>query len=450
MPIDFYKNKNPYSKPAENTIGKYSLAAGGVSESWKKIYQEKKPIFSNVKPNYGIMERVPNYVNNPIVIQPNYNVGLRNTYGVLDYKKLTFEDIKNHALQKQDLAESTVKARMKLLAKMETHAVYPIDFNKPDWKQFFRYMDHIKIHGETNCYGKLNPVGIHGLKNRRNAWYMYAVAIGCEDIFPKYPIPKRKIPDNSNDVPIPTPETVYAMLNNKYVKNRDLNRYIQYLFWFGFFIGAAPEKEWILLNVDDVVIDTYGNNFITIKRPKVGNKSRKLRIEKTIATSPVHKSFYNYLTYIRPKFALKSTKALFPDPKTKKRWSNCDKLRHLLTKHGKSVYRPFYPYLMRHWCGTARMLEWDKKGNSFMRVNYWLGHKKTEMTKRYCRFAELFSDDKGSWLSRSLKQKRSGGLVGKTKNAQESAINGAVVQNTLSNTCDTRQVRDFFLLELKK
>jgi hypothetical protein len=172
----------------------------------------------------------------------------------------------------------------------------------------------------------------------------------------------------------------------------------------------APEKEFIILNITDLIIDKYGNNTIRITRPKVGNKSRILRLEKTIACSPVHKSVLNYLKFVRPKYADPAEKALFVDPRTGLRWKDEDILRRFLTKYGKMVYSVFFPYIMRHWCGTARMIEWKKTDTALAKVNYWLGHTKLDQTKKYVDFAYLFHDNDGSWLSRALKRGSRGGL----------------------------------------
>jgi hypothetical protein len=331
-----------------------------------------------------------------------------NNYDVLNPEFCSLKDIENHALVIQELSPTTVKSRIRLIKKMANHPIVPIDFNHPTPQTFSRYMNYIKVEGDYDRYGRLKPVGKHGLKNRRLAWYMCEVAWGFDDIWPKYKI--RKIPDRSRDIQIPNPDTVRAMLHYKYVNNRDLNRLIQYYFFFGFFIGMAPEKEFIILDVNDVIIDKYGNNTIRITRPKVGNKSRILRIEKTIATSPVYKSVLNYLKYIRPKFSDVNEKALFVDPRTGQRWKDADTLRRFLTKFGKMVYPAFFPYLMRHWCGTARMIEWKKTDTALAKVNYWLGHTKLDQTKKYVDFAFLFHDDDGSWLSRALKRGFHGGL----------------------------------------
>lgn len=392
------------------------------------------------------------------VYYPQYDPIYQKEYGVLNPETLTFKDIEEHAIKHQNKdPKGTVKKLMDYLGKMASHPVFPVDFNNPDWKQYFRYMDHIKEHGDYDRYGHLKSVGVHGLPNRDEAWLMYLRAIGYQDRFPRYKIPKRLIPDNSMDKPIPQPEDVYEMLNFKYVSRkefdryypmlkaeglrpRDLNRYIQYLFFFGHFIGMAPEKEWVILNVGDIIQSKTGRWRIRITRPKVGNKKRIIPLETTISVSPVHKSIKNYLLKVRPKFA-KKEEALFVDPRTGERWG-IDALRRFLTKYGKRVYAPFYPYLMRHWCGTARLIDWDREGiDAFSRVMEWLGHADPKDTKIYCALSKLFDDNNGSWLSRALKQDWLGGLDGSPRDAQQKANKGVVVQNIRNKKKESPQAR---------
>jgi integrase len=211
---------------------------------------------------------------------------------------------------------------------------------------------------------------------------MCEVAGGVDGMYPKYKI--RKIPNRKRDIPIPTLETVRTLLSYKYVKDWYFNKYIQYLFFFGFIIGLAPEKEFLILNLDDVNIDDFGNNFIRIIRPKVRNTVRKLPLEKTIAISKVHMSVRNYLQYIRPKITESNYKGLFPNPYTGLQWKNEDEIRRFLTKYGKLVYKPFFPYLMRHWCGTARMIEWGSNDRALGMVKYQLGHTKLDQVTNIC------------------------------------------------------------------
>ena len=78
------------------------------------------------------------------------------------------------------------------------------------------------------------------------------------------------------------------------------------------------------------------------------------------------------------------------------------------------VYPTFYPYLMRHWCATARLIEWEKiqHKEALSRVSYWLGHDQLDQTKEYINLVNLFDENNGSWLSRALKRYSIGGLHG--------------------------------------
>ena len=309
---------------------------------------------------------------------------------------------------------------------MSKHPIYPVDFNNPNWEQYFHYVDYIKMNGEMDRYGNIKPVGIHGLLNRDEAWLMYLISIGYDNFFTRYRtrLDKNKIQQasqNKLDKAIPTPEIVYEMLRYEYIQKpeyekyyksikqkeicrRNLNKYIQYKFFFGNFVGMAFEKEMVILNLQDI-IDQGSRYAIRIIRPKVGNKKRMIRLEETILKSQFHKSVKNYLTKIRPKFADKKETAFSVNPKTGRRWGydlvekynnetvviqkGCDQLRGYMERWGTRVYPQYFPNLMRHWCGTARMIDWDKEGDGFAQVQVWLGHADPKDTTVYVQLHRL-------------------------------------------------------------
>jgi len=466
---------------------------GGNSQEWKELLERLRQIQKErMIPHLNGEDQVKHYygLNDKKVFHPKFDPNYQKQYGLLNPEKLTFEDIRQHAIVHQGKDElGTVKKLMDYLSKMAQHPIYPVDFNKPDWEQYFHYMDHIKMNGDFDRYGNIRLVGIHGLLNRDEAWLMYLKSIGYEDFFPRYRtrLDKNKIHQASQstlDKPIPTPEIVYKMLRYDYVgkkefdryyypvkkkglRRRDLNKYIQYQFFFGFFIGMAFEKEMVILNLHDV-IDQGSRYAIRITRPKVGNKKRMLRLEETISKSPVHKSVYNYLTKIRPKFADKNESAFSVNPKTGRRWGydlvdeldrnnelkiinkGCDQLRGYMDRWGKRVYPQYNPYLMRHWCGTARMIDWDKEGDAFARVQVWLGHSDPKDTTIYVQLHRLWDDKKGSWLSRALKQDWLGGLDGSRNScAQHIENNEGVVQNVRGKKEESPQARGFLKHKLR-
>ena len=335
----------------------------------------------------------------------------------LDPENTTFDGIKNHAITRQNIALSTADKYLGLAKLMETHPIFPVDFRTPHWTNFFHYMDHIKINeGATPDM----------LKNRRNAWMMFCRAWGTAKEWPTYKLPYK--PDRTKDIVIPTPETVNKMLQYQYTGDKYLNRLIQYHFFTGFMIGMRPEKEMVILNVDDINIDESDNYTIHIMEPKKRGDSRILRLENTIAISKTRKSFKNYIETIRPRFADENENALLVNPNTGRRWTE-DTLRHnLLSRYGKIVWPRFWPYVMRHWCATARCIEWKKDNTVLYRVKYWLGHKKLDQTLRYIDLAKLYDQGKGSWLSRVLKRhKNVGGKPGLTGEERNNEKNGSFV-----------------------
>ncbi len=45
---------------------------------------------------------------------------------------------------------------------------------------------------------------------------------------------------------------------------------------------------------------------------------------------------------------------------------------------------------------TARMIDWDKEGDAFARVQVWLGHADPKDTTIYVQLHRLWDDNKGS------------------------------------------------------
>jgi hypothetical protein len=329
------------------------------------------------------------------------------------------------------MATSTVNQYLKLARLMKIDPCVPVDFKHPTWERFFTYMDYIKTHDASP----------HALKNRRKAWHMFCRAWGIKD-WPTYALPT--IPDHSFDILIPTPETVYDLLHHHYVGDKYLDRLIQYTFFTGFMVGMRPEKEMLILDVDDVVLDDYDNYTITIHEPKKHDNARTLRIEENIAVSSTRKSFKNYVDTIRPRFAARGEDALLINPETGGRW-NEDNLRHrLLNEYGKRVWGRFYPYIMRHWALTARCIEWQADNTVLARVQHWAGHKKLEQTLRYLSLASLYNSGKGSWLSRALKRSdRIGGSHDAPDKERISKNKPLFVPSTSGNKSESRQVRYF-------
>jgi len=312
----------------------------------------------------------------------------------LDPAASTFEDIKRFALTKIPRLNSvtTINKYLNIARLMETHPVFPVNFKIPSWQNFFQHMEYIQIEEQQTA---------NVLHSRRKTWHMFTKAWGKFQEWPIYKLPP--VPNRSKDIIIPTPETVHSILTHKYTADKYLNRFIQYGYFIGFMIGMRAPSEMRNLNVNDVYLDETDNYLITITEPKKHGNRRKLKLENKIAVSKTRKSFKNYIDTIRPHFAKKRESALLVDPQTGKRWKTEDQLRYHLNYYATQVWKNYHPYTMRHWCATARCVEWKNDYRVLLRVKDWLGHTSIGTTEKYIDLASFYDNNKGSWISRALK-----------------------------------------------
>ena len=358
---------------------------GGANQECKQLIETIGQIIK--QPNQmerNTMEDYEQHIKTKRVYYPSYT---------LDPEKTTFEDIKNHAITRQNIAETTIDKYLNTAKLMETHSIFPVNFKNPHWTNFFQYMDHIK---------RFENATPNMLRNRRKAWALFCKAWGTDKEWPSYKLPH--IPDRSKDIILPTPETVRKFFQHPYTGDKYLNRLIQYHFFTGFMVGMRPEKEMIILNIDDLYLDEPDNYTIRIVEPKKRGNSRILRLESTIAVSQTRKSFKNYVDTIRPRFANRNEDALLINPRTVTRWTESQLRLRFLYPYAQQIWPQYWPYVMRHWCATARCIEWKKDTTVLYRVKYWMGHVKLDQTLRYLDLAKLYDQGKGSWISRALKQ----------------------------------------------
>lgn len=297
----------------------------------------------------------------------------------------TFEDVKLHAYLRQRLNPSTIEKRLRYARFMENHAM-PVDFKNPSYENFIRHMDYRE---------QVEKATSQALRHEWKTMTMFLRAYGIADNWVKYKAPHYT---PNNDIVIPYPETVNKFFSYQYSSDEYETKLYQYLFFTGFTIGMRPPSELCNLTVDDITIDGDRGS-ITITETKKRGKKRTLIPERFILISPNRKSLKNYIDKWRPKVDTGKDTALFlmPDGKGFKP----DTLRINLSEYGKKIWKGFHPYTMRHWCATARMIEWDY---NLDRVGCWLGHNHTDMTRRYVHMAEeYYKQEQGSWLNRAIK-----------------------------------------------
>jgi integrase len=370
----FHDNNNKDSNDVKST--KSFDLDGGQTEKWKEFITRLSQNHINQQGtpmgDMGDLEYVKkiNRLNCPIVLDPANS---------------TFDDVALHGYLRQRLALSTIAKRLTYARFMETHLV-PVDFRNPNYENFIHHMDYRE---------EIEKATSQALRHEWKTMTMFLRAYGIVDDWNKYRAPHY---EPNIDIVIPYPEIVNKFFSYDYSKNQYTAKLYQYIFFFGFTIGVRPPSELCNLNVTDIIIEGKRGSVTITEEKKHGHK-RTVIPERFILVSPNRKSLKNYIDKWRPMVADDSEIALFLTPEGKR--FTPDYLRAQLTQHGQKIWKPFHPYTMRHWCATARMIEWNY---NLDRVSSWLGHSHLDMTKRYVHMAEeYYKQDQGSWLRRAIR-----------------------------------------------
>ncbi len=305
---------------------------------------------------------------------------------ILDPENTTFDDIRLHAHLRQRLADSTIEKNLRYARFMENHPM-SVNFRDPSYENFMQHMDYRE---------EIENATPSALKNEWKAMLMFLRAWGKERQWNGYKSPYYAV---NQEIILPYPETVHNFFHYKYSNETYETKLYQYIFFIGFFFGVRPPSELCNMTIDNIKINSRGKGMITVIEAKKHGRKRTLVPEKYLLSSKVHKSLKNWIDHWRPKVADENERALFLTTE-----GNSFTPRYMgkkLREHGKKVWKDFHPYVMRHWCATARMIEWKYNIN---RVSDWLGHSNINTTRKYVHIAqEYYEQDQGSWLKRALK-----------------------------------------------
>ncbi len=313
---------------------------------------------------------------------------------ILNPKNSTFLDIAMHAKLRQRLSLSTIEKNLRYARFMENHNV-SVDFRNPSRDNFMDHMDYRE---------EVENAGPHALRHEWKTMKMFLRAWGMEKQWQPYKAPP--IPCN-DEIVIPSPDTVHKFFDYRYSDDAYEDKLYQYIFYIGFLVGMRPPSEIANMNLENIHISDDGGGSLTIVEEKKHGRRRTIIPEKYILSSPTRKSLKNWITKWRPMAETSSSgNAVFLTPQGK-RFS----VRYLgkkLRQNGQKVWPEFHPYTMRHWCATARLIEWNFNIN---RVKYWMGHAKIDTTLNYLHIAqEYYGQDQSNWLKRAIisRPKKSG------------------------------------------
>jgi len=359
---------------------------------------------------------------------------LINPYGqnpfCIDLKKYSsieelIPEIRKYADTQTDLSSTTIDRdirRIRLMADKEQ--TFPIDFLNPRVEQWNYHMAWYK----KNKYNENTNKNFYGLKERKEAFYLYLDACNIPCLFFPYTLPKT--PDN-NPIEFPNPDIAYKMTKYNYFNDKDLNYYFQFAHLYNFIIGPRAPSEMAIMKISDIDFDS---NTIEFAQPKRHGKIRKIMLPQVFVNGKTRKSIKNYVDHHRDNYTddRYSEDYLFISPYSGKPfWHENDKkiaisrsanLGKQLNETGKQVYKTFYPYMGRHFCATATLINKyrTKHHDPIEATKDFMGHKKTSTTRGYTSFAEQYYEKYPyNWFKRILQ----GRIKDRGKYATKSKLN---------------------------
>lgn len=143
-----------------------------------------------------------------------------------------------------------------------------------------------------------------------------------------------------------------------------------------------------LMKCSYVHIDDVDNGRLSFPQPKVHGEVRNCVLPKAVLISSVHKSFKNYIDNIRPKVESQYSGDFLYLQEDGKPFT-IRHLGHRLSETGKMVVDYYHPYMARHWCVIAKLIQSKIRSGGikgtfdYFAVNRWIGHKTIQTTMIY-------------------------------------------------------------------
>lgn len=260
--------------------------------------------------------------------------------------------------------------------------VYPIDFLEMNYTQYKLHMDYYK----KTKFNKETGENYYGLKHRKDTMDTVIQAKGYpKEIFP-YRLPHQ--PRGSKKF-YPSPFKVHDMIHfDGYHKDKDVNKWYQYVYYYGFFIGPRAPKEICIQELENIHID---DGYMDILETKVYGRIRRVYPEQVILNGKTRKSIKNFVDKIRPRFVSQhSGDYLWISPYDGRPFNTDKRYRTFgadINKKGKLIDKRFHCYCMRDWCAVSRMIHawYIKDPDPLEYVENYLGHEEQSTTEGYSR-----------------------------------------------------------------
>lgn len=340
--------------------------------------------------------------------------------------------IKHHWIERRNRKESTISKRLSRAQALRHHPVFPIDFWDLKPEQVDLYIQYRK---------QEERAGTDAIRNDWKVIHTFATAYGINTDSWNIALPEKKPPKVKI---IPLPPTVHRLIHHQYAKDLYTNAVYQHLMYFSFLLGVRPPSELISMTVDDIFFD---DEYLIIREAKKYGQERQIFPERIIINGKTRKSFRNWVDVWRPRAVSQySGDVLFLEPDTGKPFTP-DYLRQKLSVLGKQVWEPYHPYVSRHWCAIARLIQTKVETNNWdvYAVEEWLGHDKLSTTQGYIRFAQNYHRNAPyDWIKAILKSNNSfKEIIGEDNglNLKPSENQGVLTEIPPVDAVDSRQVR---------
>jgi len=372
-------------------------SAGGKKGEWN-ILEKLSQIIEKQNPvlvGKGLGELKSEYVN-PYGQNP-FRVDLEK---ISSFHQLLME-IRKYAETQTSLSENTIKRdirRIKLMA--NKNQPFPIDFLNPSNPQFNYHMSWYR----ENKYDDKTGRNFYGLKERREAFYLYLESVGIPKNYFPYRLPKQ--PQN-NTVDFPNPDKAVEITRSSFYNDKELDWYWQFAHLYNFIVGPRAPSEIIVMQISDIDFD---NCTIKFRQPKLNNKIRKIELPEAFIKGKTRKSLKNFIDYHRSKFVNQySDDYLFISPWSGKPYGP-DGLAKRLASTGKQVMSDFHCYMGRHFCATGKLISYylEKHPDPLKATKHFMGHESIKNTEKYTELSEFyFKKYPFNWFKRILKDSSS-------------------------------------------
>lgn len=264
---------------------------------------------------------------------------------------------------------NTIGQRIRQLRFMESHEAMPVQLHAGRYALVSTFYLYVKYREDVE--GKAATALINDHKAIR--------ALGDFVGVPREVWPTAPTEPMTDERKLPSPEDVWALLHSDYTPRPTTsynNALVKAILLVDFGMGLRTPSEVHALRLKDFDPDRH---LLVVTEPKKSGRRRTLLLEpEWMCCSSRHPSLANYLVWRDKVDPERKQEALFLRSDGKPFPSKFG-LRKLLVEHVKPRFPWFHPYLGRHWCANARLIEW---GFDYARVADWLGHETVDMTRR--------------------------------------------------------------------